>query len=302
MKGIDVSKHNGVIDWDKVKVDFAIIRIGFGMYENQKDEMFERNYTEATKINIPVGVYHYSYAKSVDEAIKEAELVIKWLNGRKLDLPVYFDIEDDSQKNVSRVILDGMCEAFCNRIEKAGYWAGIYSNKYWATSVISGIKLGKKYTYWIAQYTDKCTYTGDYAIWQYTSKGKVNGISGNVDMNEMVKDIIQNESKPQTTKSIEELAKEVIAGKWGNGEDRKTSLINAGYDYNQIQAKVNELIKIKNELLNQSNNNYEYYTIKQGDTLSGIAQKFNTTVNQLVNWNNIKNANLIYAGQKIRVK
>ena len=295
MKGIDVSKHNGVIDWDKVKVDFAIIRIGFGMYENQKDEMFERNYTEATKVNIPVGVYHYSYAKSVDEAIKEAELVIKWLNGRKLDLPVYFDIEDDSQKNVSRVILDGMCEAFCNRIEKAGYWAGIYSNKYWATSVISGIKLGKKYTYWIAQYTDECTYTGDYAIWQYTSKGKVNGISGNVDMNEMVKDIIQNKSKPQTTKSIEELAKEVIDGKWSNGEDRKTSLINAGYDYDKVQAKVNEIMK-------QSNNNVEYYTIKQGDTLSKIAQKFNTTVNQLVSWNNIKNANLIYAGKKIRVK
>lgn len=295
MKGIDVSKHNGVIDWDKVIVDFAIIRIGFGMYENQKDEMFERNYSEATKVNIPVGVYHYSYAKSVEEAIKEAELVIKWLNGRKLDLPVYFDIEDDSQKNLSRVILDGMCEAFCNRIEKAGYWAGIYSNKYWATSVISGIKLGKKYTYWIAQYTDKCTYTGDYAIWQYTSKGKVNGISGNVDMNIMVKDIIQNESKPQTTKSIEELAKEVIDGKWSNGEDRKTSLINAGYDYDKVQAKVNEIMK-------QSNNNVEYYTIKQGDTLSKIAQKFNTTVNQLVSWNNIKNANLIYAGQKIRVK
>ena len=295
MKGIDVSKHNGVIDWDKVIVDFAIIRIGFGMYENQKDEMFERNYSEATKVNIPVGVYHYSYAKSVDEAIKEAELVIKWLNGRKLDLPVYFDIEDDSQKNLSRVILDGMCEAFCNRIEKAGYWAGIYSNKYCATSVISGIKLGKKYTYWIAQYTDECTYTGDYAIWQYTSKGKVNGISGNVDMNIMVKDIIQNESKPQTTKSIEELAKEVIDGKWSNGEDRKTSLINAGYDYDKVQAKVNEIMK-------QSNNNVEYYTIKQGDTLSKIAQKFNTTVNQLVSWNNIKNANLIYAGQKIRVK
>lgn len=295
MKGIDVSKHNGVIDWDKVIVDFAIIRIGFGMYENQKDEMFERNYSEATKVNIPVGVYHYSYAKSVDEAIKEAELVIKWLNGRKLDLPVYFDIEDNSQKNLSRAILDGMCEAFCNRIEKAGYWAGIYSNKYWATSVISGIKLGKKYTYWIAQYTDECTYTGDYAIWQYTSKGKVNGISGNVDMNEMVKDIIQNKSKPQTTKSIDELAKEVIDGKWSNGEDRKTSITNAGYDYDKVQAKVNEI-------LNQSNNNYEYYTIKQGDTLSGIAQKFNTTVNQLVSWNNIKNANWIYAGQKIRVK
>ena len=114
-------------------------------------------------------------------------------------------------------------------------------------------------------------------------------------MNIMVKDIIQNESKPQTTKSIEELAKEVIDGKWSNGEDRKTSLINAGYDYDKVQAKVNEIMK-------QSNNNVEYYTIKQGDTLSKIAQKFNTTVNQLVSWNNIKNANLIYAGQKIRVK
>lgn len=293
MKGIDVSVWQGQIDWNKVKqagVGFAILRIGYGMYENQKDKTFERNYQEATRVNIPVGVYHYSYAKSVDEAMKEAELVLKWLAGRKLQLPVYFDIEDDSQKGLGKETLNNMCKAFCNRIERAGYWAGIYSNKYWATSIISGQELGKEYTYWIAQYSDKCTYDGEYSIWQYSSTGKIAGIEGNVDLNEMVKDIIQSNDKPkepQVTKSIVDLANEVIAGKWGNGEDRKKAL---GSLYNEVQAKVNEILGDKQPVT---------YTVKAGDTLSSIAQKYGTTYQELARKNNILDPNLIYVGQKI---
>lgn len=249
MKGIDVSVWQGQIDWNKVKqagVGFAILRIGYGMYENQKDKTFERNYQEATRVNIPIGVYHYSYAKSVDEAIKEAELVLKWLAGRKLQLPIYFDIEDRSQQALGKTVLNNMCIAFCNRIEQAGYWAGIYSNKYWATSIISGQELGKRFTYWIAQYSDKCTYDGDYAIWQYSDSGKIAGIEGNVDLNEMAKDIIQTNNKkdPQTKQPIT-------------------------------------------------------YTVKAGDTLSGIAQKYGTTYQELARKNNIANPNLIYVGQKL---
>ena len=298
--GIDVSKHQGNINWSQVKasgVEFAILRIGYGMYENQKDLQFENNYNGAVNNGIPVGVYTYSYAKSVEEAKKEADCVIKWLNGRKLQLPVYFDIEDDSQKNLGRNTLNEMCKAFCNKIEQAGYWAGIYSNKYWATSIISGAELGKRYTYWIAQYSSSCTYNGDYAIWQYSSTGKVKGINGNVDMNKMVKDIIQG-SKPipaPAKKSNEEIAREVISGVWGNGQDRKTRLAEAGYDYNAIQ-------RIVNSKLGGSTPNIEYYTVQKGDNLSKIAKKYGTTVNQLVAWNNIKNPNLIYAGQKLRVK
>lgn len=301
MKGIDVSVYQGQIDWQKVKqagIGFAILRIGYGMYDNQKDVTFERNYAEATRVGIPVGCYLYSYAMSVDEAIKEANLVIKWLAGRKLQLPVYFDIEDRSQQGLGKAVLNNMCIAFCNRIEQAGYWAGIYSNKYWATSIISGAELAKKYTYWVAQYANECTFNGDYAIWQYSSTGRVAGISGNVDMNEMTKDIIQKgngETKPiepqAPTKTIDDIAREVIVGKWGNGEDRKNRLTQAGYDYNAVQNKVNELLGW--------NKPQTIYTVQAGDTLSSIAQKYGTTYQELARKNNIANPNLIYVGQKI---
>lgn len=298
LKGCDVSVYQGVIDWKRVKqagVGFAILRIGYGMFENQKDVTFERNYREATEVGIPVGVYLYSYAKSVEDAKKEAEMVLLWLKNRKLELPVYFDIEDKTQQGLGRNVLNNMCIAFCERIEQAGYWAGIYSNKYWATSVINGQELGKRFTYWIAQYADQCTYTGDYAIWQYSSAGKVAGISGNVDLNEMVQDIIQRDSttkpiEPKPTKSIEDIAREVILGEWGNGEDRKNRLTQAGYNYDAVQNKVNELLGANKQIT---------YIVQAGDTLSSIAQRYGTTYQELARKNNISNPNKIYVGQKL---
>lgn len=246
-KGIDVSKYQGNIDWNKVKnsgIEFVIIRIGYGRYDNQKDPFFEQNYNGATSVGLPIGVYHYSYAKTESEAKAEAELCLKWLNNRDLQLPIYFDIEDKSQRSISKSTLNAICRAFCDKIEQAGYWAGIYSNKDWATNVISGNELGKRYTYWIAQYNSKCTYSGNYDMWQYTSSGTVSGISGKVDMNYLYRDLggkkgVSNESS-EVKKSNEELANEVIAGKWGNGADRKNRLTSAGYDYQAVQNIVNQ--------------------------------------------------------------
>ena len=190
VKGIDVSKWQGNIDWKKVKdagISFAIIRIGYGMYDNQKDEYFEKNYQGAKTAGLDVGIYHYSYAKTVNEAKMEAGQVLMWLNNRDLDLPIYFDIEDKSQEKLDKELLNEICKAFCNRIEAAGYWAGIYANKNWATKIIDGAKLGERYTFWIAQYNSTCTYSGNYDMWQYSSTGKVNGINGNVDMNYLYK-------------------------------------------------------------------------------------------------------------------
>ena len=157
-------------------------------------------------------------------------------------MPIYFDIEDKKQLNISKEARNNLCKIFCDIIESAGYWAGIYSNKDWAVNKIDGKELGKRYTYWIAQYNSKCTYDGEYAIWQYSSSGKVNGISGNVDMNYMYKEVGGSLSSSSTSskKSNEEIANEVIAGKWGNGNDRKTALTNAGYDYNAVQSIVNQ--------------------------------------------------------------
>ena len=246
MIGIDVSYHNGKIDWKKVKeagIKFAIIRIGYGMYSNQKDKMFEENYKGAVKNGIAVGIYHYSYAKNEEEARREANLCLMWLGKRKLQLPIYFDIEDNSQVKISKIVLNNMCKTFCNIIESAGYWAGIYSNKYWADNIISGRELGKRYTYWIAQYNVKCTYNGDYAVWQYTSDGKVNGINGRVDMNKMVKNIIQGNNNTTLKKSNEEIAREVIKGLWGNNPIRKQKLEKAGYNYNEVQKIVNNMLR-----------------------------------------------------------
>lgn len=193
LKGVDVSRYQGKINWEKVKkagIEFAIVRIGYGMYENQKDPEFENNYRGCMNSDMPIGVYLYSYAKNKNEAKREAETVLKWLNGRRLDLPVYYDIEDKSQINLGKKVLTEMCETFCNTIEKAGYWAGIYANKYWSTSIIDGPKLGRRYTYWVAQYNNVNTYKGPYAMWQYTSDGRVNGINGRVDLNYLYEDLI----------------------------------------------------------------------------------------------------------------
>ena len=300
-KGIDVSYHQGTIDWKKVKnagIEFAIIRIGYGMYGHQKDKQFENNYKNARAAGIPVGVYHYSYAKTVKEAEKEAALVLKWLNNRDLDLPVYFDIEDKSQQNLGKDTLNNMCKAFCNAIEAGGYWAGIYSNKYWATSLIDGPTLGKRYTYWVAQYNSKCTYTGPYAMWQYSSSGSVNGIGGRVDMNYLYAELGGKKSGSSSSggsnkKSNETIANEVIAGKWGNGNARKTALTNAGYDYNAVQAIVNQKLGASKTVT---------YTVKSGDTLSAIAKKYGTTYQKIASDNGISNPNKIYQGQKLVIK
>ena len=207
-KGIDVSKWQGDINFKKVKssIDFAIIRIGYGMYESQKDPKFEANYEGFRGQNVPVGVYIYSYATSVNEAKREADVVLKWLNGRNLNLPVYYDVEDKSQQNLSKNTLTSMCEAFCDKIEKAGYWAGIYANKYFFTTYLNYKRLEKKYTIWVAQYNNTNTYNGKYDMWQYTSSGKINGISGNVDMNYLYRNIFVNVGGNNTVSDLPDLS------------------------------------------------------------------------------------------------
>lgn len=197
MKGIDVSEFNGKIDWERVKtgIEFAVLRIGYGMFEDQKDTSFDYNYAECERVGIPIGVYLYSYAKSVSEAIKEADMVLTWLNKRNLDLPVYYDLEDRSQIHLGKETLDEMCTEFCNAIEHAGYWAGIYTNEYWANNIISGKELGKRYTYWLAKYSEENTYEGPYDMWQYTSSGRIDGINTNVDLDYLYRDLIKEINK-----------------------------------------------------------------------------------------------------------
>ena len=307
--GIDVSKHNGNINWKNVKnsnkVDFAILRAGFGKVLSQKDTKFEQNYQGCVENNIPVGVYWYSYAKTVDEAIQEAKVCLQVLNNRKLQFPVYFDFEERSQLNTGKNNVSAMADAFCKTIQDGGYTPGLYSMKSGLTDFLT-TEMKNKYTVWVAQINCKQTsYAGPYDMWQYSWKGRVNGITGDVDMSYCyndnlgkTNDIVTPQPRDIELKSVDEIAKEVLEGKWGNGTDRKKRLTEAGYNYAAVQEAVNKLLK-------QSVPAQRTYTVKRGDTLSAIAKKYNTTVKKIVADNKPKypqmTANFIKGGWVLKV-
>lgn len=346
LKGIDVSGYQGNIDWKKVKNDgvkFAIIKLGtiYDEDENSEESTFERNYNECIKNNIPVGVYVYNYCNSIEALKKGANWVLEVLNKRALNLPVYLDMEDKTIVSEGKAALTNQCNEFAKILTNAGYEVGVYANLNWFENYLEAKEFNSNISVWVAQYYKECEYEGKYDIWQYSSSGKVDGISGNVDMNYLYNEnIIKNtDNNGPEDKTIDELAQEVIDGKWGNGEDRKKRLEEAGYDYDKVQDKVNSILSIPkksietlareviegkwgngterknklekagydynkvqnkvNELLESKNS--KTYTVKSGDTLSEIAEKYNTTVSKIVKDNNIENANLIYPGQKLKI-
>lgn len=187
-QGIDVSVHQGQIDWEQVKnsgqVDFAILRCGYGMNEiKQDDEKWEYNSSECERLSIPYGVYLYSYADTTAKAKSEAEHVIRLLKGKHLTYPIYYDIEDNSLKNLSAAQLGENAKTFTSTLEAAGYTnIGIYSNKDWFTNKLTA-PVFSKYPKWVASWGNTCTYRGSYHMWQYTNGGTIPGINGKVDLN-----------------------------------------------------------------------------------------------------------------------
>lgn len=185
IRGIDVSKWQGNINFQKVKdsgISFVIIRAGYGNLTSQKDKCFEENYRKAKASGLDVGVYWYSYAMSVDEAKEEAKACLSVIKGKQFEYPVYFDLEEQKQFAKGREFCDSIVNAFCGELEKNGYFAGLYISRSPLESFISE-STAKRYALWVAEYSSKCRYKGDYGMWQYSSKEKVNGIIGNCDMN-----------------------------------------------------------------------------------------------------------------------
>lgn len=187
MFGIDVSEHNGDIDWKTTSkyIDFAILRVGYGgNYTSQDDKKFIRNAEACKKYKIPFGVYLYSYAKNTAQAKSEAEHTLRLIKKYKLDFPVFYDLEENSQAKLGSTALSSMAKTYCNEISKAGYKVGVYANTYWFTNILTNPTFNNPSWYkWVAQYNTHCTYTGPYQMWQFSSKGKIDGISGNVDVN-----------------------------------------------------------------------------------------------------------------------
>ena len=186
MTCVDVSTHQGEIDYNLLPCQVVIMRVGFGKLETQKDRYFERNYSEAKKYGKKIGVYLYSYAKTPQEAIEEAKTCLYWLNGRELNLPIFFDIEDKSVEKLHKDELTKIVLAFANYINsKSSYKVGVYANKYWLTTKLNTNEFDHLFI-WCAQYNESLTYNGLCDIWQFTSKGNLSGIKGYCDLNYII--------------------------------------------------------------------------------------------------------------------
>ena len=297
MKVIDVSKYNGGISWRKVanSCDGAIIRAGYRGYGSGTlvvDERFRSNIEAAKAAGVAIGVYFVTQAVNVKEAEQEARFTMDLVKGYNLTFPIFIDSEDGNngagradRGKLSRFNRTAIVKAFCEEIQKNGYIAGIYAGEYWIKNYLD-VNLLKNYYLWVAKYsTNKPSVP--YNAWQYTDAGKIDGIIGRVDISDF---------KPvkEAEKSNEEIADEVLAGKWGDGAERVTALEAAGYNYAKIQSIVNEKLKTKGAAV--------FYTVKSGDTLTGIARKYKTTAKKLKELNNIKDANKIKVGQVLKIK
>lgn len=181
-KGIDVSSWQDTIDWNRVKgagVDFAMLRSSFYI---KKDRTFDYNIVEAQKAGVMVGVYHYCYAESVAEAREEAQYFMSVIEPYDLDFPVVLDLEDPSQEDLGKSKLTSIAKAFLDELKNAGYYAMLYSNKHWLETKLDMDRLSG-YDVWLAEWHTAPSWSGNFGMWQYSSEGRVSGISGDVDLN-----------------------------------------------------------------------------------------------------------------------
>ena len=205
---IDVSSHNGTVDWSQVKVDGALIRLGYRGYGQgtlTTDTQFNANIQGCVKNNLAYGVYWFTTAITEKEAVEEAEFVLNTVRGLKLWFPIFIDSEySNANKNgrsdkLDKSVRTACVKAFCDRIEKSGYIAGVYSSENWFKEMLDVDQL--PYRYWIANYSKRPTYH-NWDGWQRTSTAKVNGVSTNVDVSEWLSDRVIYD--PKTGLSCEE--------------------------------------------------------------------------------------------------
>ncbi len=274
-KGIDVSAHQGRIDWEKVKnsgIQFAILRLGIGSnMSSQDDAYFEANVQGCESVGLPWGAYLYSYALNLEDAKSEVQHALRLLNGKRPEYPLFFDMEDaDGYKAKhgmpSNQGLVDICKTFLLGIEEAGYYASLYASRSWLNNQLNSSELDR-FDKWVAQWNTSCSYKKPYGIWQYTDSGRVGGINGNVDMN------IAYRNYP-----------EVIKQSGLNGFTAGT-------------------ITGSSSTTPESGQGTRTYTIKKGDTLWDISKKYlgtGTRYPEIMSLNALKSTT-IYPGQILRI-
>lgn len=275
--GIDISVYQKNMNLEQAKeegVRFVIIR---GAYGNKKDTAFESNYTKAKQAGLGTGVYFWTRAVNEAQAKEEAQALInKCLKGKQFEYPIYIDVEDKLLANLGKEKVDAIITSACETLESAGYYAGFYMNLDWFKNKCNGANLAKRFTCWLAYWTKK--EQNWLPMWQFggeTNKIRSNKIAGVVcDQDYCYTDF------PSMIKNagLNGFAKGTV--------DSGTQTINNNVPVSQPTTITTETT----------------YTVKKGDTLSGIASKFGTTYQKLAEINGIKNPNKIYVGQVLKIK
>lgn len=258
--GIDVSHHNGKIDWGKVAASgrkFAIMKCQYEAKSHRIDETFEYNYAEAGKYGLSRGVYVFIATDSIADPVLDARSLLSKLNGRTLEYGIWLDLESAALRKIGRGAITKLVYIYANIFRAAGYYVGIYCNYDWYYHVLDRAKLVQDFDFWIARYpkADSGNYNPNSSLssrsysvaWQYSSKGKVPGINTNCDLNVDFDGVVNLLAAGETKKSIRQIALEVIDGKWGTANTkptRKELLTLAGYDYLTVQRLVNQLINV----------------------------------------------------------
>ena len=195
--GIDVSGNQGNIQWSQVKksdVKFAILKLG-NIYDdepNYVDSEFSKNYKECIKQNMDIGIYVYNYCNNKDSIIKGAKWVVNKIKNKKIQLPIYIDMEDETLIKEGRDKLTNLCIEFLEIIKENGYKVGVYANLDWFKNYLDDSKFAD-FSIWVAQTeVNKCDYNKRYDVWQFTHKGKINGVKGYVDINYLVNNNLLN--------------------------------------------------------------------------------------------------------------
>lgn len=239
-KVIDVSHHNGRVDWEKVKSAgyHAIIRLGYGQeIASQRDKQAVRNVQECERLGIPYGLYLYSYADGKTKALGEAEHALHFVKefcGPNFLYPCFVDIEERNLLRYATTVAD----TFCKKLETCDVTCGVYaSESVW----LSQLKDFESFYKWVAKWSDKAPEVAGVDLWQFTDRASVPGVSGVCDASYSYVHLSAESQKPVVNPSAYEIALDVIAGKYGNGETRKVML---GSDYERVQALVNYMLTL----------------------------------------------------------
>ena len=325
--GIDVSEHNAGFNFSQAineGVKFAILRAGYTGYGNgvskAKDKQFENFYNQCKSLGLPVGAYWFSCATNYDKGAAEAEWMYEnCLKGKVFEYPIYIDVEEDTgemhwMSNSGKEGVSAAIRGFCNTLEAKGYYVGVYANSDWFNRLIDA-EIPNRYDCWLANWGTANPSSPAHGMWQFGGESneiRSNIVAGQVtdqnyalkDYPSIMKDWKKNgcgnaesvqPSNPLDKYTDEQIADQILYGDniYGDGEERKKAL---GSRYDAIQAIINRKLGIDNQP------KYITYTVKSGDTLSAIAAQYETIYQEIARENNILNPNLIYPGQKLKIR